>query len=186
MITQLNQRSTSWWLCAMTTSILSACMLTIVVYTAFADEPEQNGENLCFAWETLAEVTDFYQYNGCTYRGESSHEISVTNKKNVAQRVEWHYALDVDKTQYGGNPSGCTDVSGGEVRVPTSGEFTQLVQPFDTFSHSNMLWGTWNVTSNIDNCKYDVNAYTNLKINDPCEKNIDPHDRDIYTVPLCD
>ena len=53
MITQLNQRPTSWWLCAMTTSILSACMLTIVVYTAFADMPVQNGENLCFEWEDI-------------------------------------------------------------------------------------------------------------------------------------
>ena len=184
MITQLNQRPTSWWLCAMTTSILSACMLTIVVYTAFADMPVQNGENLCFEWEASAEVTDFYQYNGCTYRGESSHEISVTSKKNVAQVIGWKYALDVKRTQYAGNLSGC-EVSGYEVRVPGSGQYTQTVQSLDSFSHSNTLWGTWGLTSGLNNCKYDVNAYTNLTISAPCEKNIDPHDRDIYTVPLC-
>lgn len=186
MITQLTQRSTSWWLCAMATSILSACMLTIVVYTAFADVAEQDGENACFHWETSAEVTDFYQYNGCTYRAESSHEISVISKKNVAQGIGWHYSLDVDKTQFGGNPWGCQNVGGGEVRVPGSGQYVQTVQPFDSFSHSNTLWGTWNLTSGVNNCKYDVNAYTNLTISPPCHKNIDPHDRNIYTVPLCD
>ena len=185
MITQLNQRSNSWWLCAMVTSILSACMLTIVVYTAFADVAEQDDGNACFDWETSAEVTQFIQYSGCTYRAASFHEISVDSKRDVAQGIGWHYALDVDKKQFDGGPEGCKNVEDGEVRKPAGGQYIRTVQPFDSFSHSNTLVGTWGLTSGVDGCKYDVNAYTNLTISAPCHKNIDPHDRDVHTVPLC-
>ncbi len=186
MFTKLSQRSTSWWVCVMMTSALSACVLTVFVYTVHAVDNQaavMSGTSDCFTWSASAKVDSFTQQSGCTYKATSSHSISVTSRRNANQGINWSYGLTVNKSNKPGNPIACQQPSGNPVLDPPDGtQYSQQVGPFANYSHSNTLSGTWNLTPGVANCIYDVFAYTNLT---ECGVNHDPHDPESETVPLC-
>jgi len=115
MFTKLSQRSTSWWICVMVTSVLSACVLTVLVYPAYAalcsaeckraqcgDPPIACGscnddlgpENSNKDWRFTANVTAYNHWrsgNKCLGQVNTYHTSWVYNDSASSKTITWKY-----------------------------------------------------------------------------------------------
>jgi hypothetical protein len=175
MFVKLNQHPTSWWFCVTITSILSACILTVLLYPAYAALASAVcHRNVCVGgcgpcnadgdglgadgwYEFQADVTGYSHWvegNLCKGRVNTYHRSQAENKAANSQRINWGYtALFL---QPGGHfnqactPQGFPPISEGSFVVPVGQKRT------NTFSQSQTY-----VLGPLDvECEYQVKALT--------------------------
>ena len=176
MFVKLNQHPTSWWFCVTITSILSACILTVLLYPAYAALASAvchrdvcvGGCGPCNAagdglgehgwYEFQADVTGYTHWvegNLCKGQVNTYHRSHAENKSDNSQRITWEYQalfLQPGHVDFNENctPQGNIPRNEGAFVVPVNDRRT------NTFAQSQTY-----VLGALDvECEYQVKALT--------------------------
>ena len=169
MFVKLNQRSTSWWLCVMMTSVLSVCVLTVLVYPVYADlcggscNSDNCGPNPpapdcghCDddfdVWESYAGVVNVSKWSSggtCYARLNTFHRTNAHNDSNNERSIDLSY-------------NGIVRLTGGfgicNVSTFQPVEGTLVVPAGETRTNTLLLSRVFTLSAVGENCTYDAQA----------------------------
>ena len=169
MFVKLSRQSTSWWLCLIVSSGLAACLLTILVYPAYAawcngtctegecGDPPNDECGVCDDdfddWEFRADVLGIDKWNDngtCKAQVRTFHKARAHNNGDDQRSIEYQYTAILR------NLGGCA-------RTPTPGTpKRKLVVPAgQTRTNTDTLYANYTLDDDESpNCSYDAQALT--------------------------